>query len=128
LLPREFWRLSPAEFHVIARERTKYETNKYKEEWRRVAWLAAEFINISGKMMRNNVDPKDLIKFKDEEELEDKGPGYLDRRRKEAEESFRYHKSKFWGKLQGASLADIVLPPVEQSGNIESIIDEDEHV
>lgn len=87
------------------------ETRREKESWRRTAWLAAQLINISGKTLPKGrtVRVSDLIRFEDEgkrgREID------MERRRREAEETFRQHKQKFWTKIKGASVEDVKCEP-----------------
>ncbi len=71
---------------------------------------------MSGQYARHQVKPTDLIRFPDEETPEEKFD--VEKRRQEAEETFRLHKQKFWTKIKGAKLEDVKLPDVNASGNV----------
>jgi hypothetical protein len=76
-----------------------------KEMWRRFAFLAAEIVNISGKSVRRPVRAKDLVRF-DDDDKEKKGltPQELETRKRQAMETAKYHKSKFWTKIKDSSV------------------------
>lgn len=104
--PNEFWKLKPIELFDISKAYAKREQEKEKLEWKRLAWLATEIINISGKSVKHPIRPSQLIKFKDEER---RSRISIKKRRKQAMETLRLHKSKFWTKIKGRSLDEIEL-------------------
>jgi hypothetical protein len=76
-----------------------------KEMWRRFAFLAAETVNISGKSVRRPVRAKDLVRFDDDDK--EKGgltPAELEIRKRQAMETAKLHKSKFWTKIKDESV------------------------
>lgn len=104
--------MTPADLWTMANETARIERERDKSEWRRTAWLAAQIINISGKAMPKGrtVRAEDLIKFRDDDIAA--GKVDMEKRRREAEESFRLAKRKFWTKIKGDKLDDIVIPGV----------------
>jgi len=102
--------LTPADWHAIVTGYADTRAQDEKAAWKRTAWLAAQIINISGKYIKRQVKPDDLIQFPDE--VKEKEPFDVEKRRREAEETFRFHKTKAWTKIKGASVEDIKLPDV----------------
>lgn len=80
-----------------------------------MAWLVAYIINTAGKSFKRTVKPEDLIQFPDEVKVKDEKYD-MEKRRKEAEETFRFHKQKAWTKIKGASVDDIKVPEIKASG------------
>lgn len=84
------------------------EQAKEKEEWRRFAFLAAEVVNISGKSLRRGkvVKADDFLRFDDKAK---KGltSEELEARKRQAMETARLHKSKFWTKISDKSVQDV---------------------
>lgn len=80
-----------------------------KEAWKRTAFLAAYVINYSGMHdpPRRRVKPKDLISFPDDAKPEKPSAEYIEQRRREAEETLRLHKAKFWTKISDDSVKKI---------------------
>ena len=84
------------------------EREREKEMWRRFAFLAAEVVNISGKSVRRPIKAKDLVRFEGEEK-----PGaamtkeQIEQRKREAMETAKLHKSKFWEKLKDESVRNL---------------------
>jgi hypothetical protein len=76
-----------------------------KEMWRRFAFLAAETVNISGKSVRRPVKAKDLVRFEDDNKAKQgPTPAELEIRKRQAMETAKLHKSKFWAKLSDESV------------------------
>jgi len=76
-----------------------------KEMWRRFAFLAAETMNISGKSVRRPVRAKDLIRFEDDDKVKPgPTPADIEHRKRQAMETAKLHKSKFWEKLKDESV------------------------
>lgn len=67
--------------------------------WRRFAFLAATIINLYSK---RKVDPDRLIKFQDKEMEID-----MEKRKQEALETLRYHKSKFWTAIKDEAVKEV---------------------
>lgn len=84
--------MTPAETGMLCRGHLERE----KREWKRISWLASEIINISGKSVKFRIKPEQLISFADESEEID-----IDKRKREAMESLRFFKAKFWMKIKG---------------------------
>lgn len=117
ILPRDFWTLTPGEFAVISAGRREGEEAGAREEWRRTAWLAAQIINISGKYVRSAVKDTDLIQFPETDDERETRID-LEERRRQALEDIRYHKRKAWTLIEGASVEEVDIPPVGESGNV----------
>lgn len=111
--PREFWRLTPAEFYTTASGFYAQEAEREKSAYRRDAHFTACLMNATGNYKRT-VRAEDLVGFKDD----DKGERPLDpdKRRREFLETARHHKSKFWTVINGDSLDDIKLPAMNSIG------------
>ena len=104
--PAEFWEMTPAEVYDVVGRFFSHEKEKEKEMWRRFAFLAAAIINISGKSIKRDVKAEDLVKFADEqaEQIEVD----WEKRKKEAIETLRLHKAKFWTKFKDESVKRIL--------------------
>jgi hypothetical protein len=81
-----------------------------KELWRRFAFLAAEIVNISGKSLPRgrHVKARDFIRLDDDDKAK-KGPSLaeLEIRKRQAMETAKLHKSKFWTKIKDESVRDV---------------------
>jgi hypothetical protein len=86
------------------------ECMREKELWRRFAFLAAEVVNISGKSLPRgkHVKAKDFIRF-DDDDKERKGmtPKEIETRKRQAMETAKLHKSKFWTKIKDESVRKV---------------------
>lgn len=80
------------------------ERGREREAWRRTAFLAAEIINISGKTVKGHVKPDQLVKFEDEKPP---APVDIEKRKREAAETLKRHKAKFWTKFKDESVAKL---------------------
>jgi len=96
--------MTPVEVFDMAEVYYEKEYRKEKEEWKRFRWLAMHMINISQKMVKRPITEKQLLQFKDEIKKYDP-----EKRRKEAMETLRLHKQKFWTKLGGRDLKNIKI-------------------
>lgn len=116
LRPEDFWAMTPAEYGAACRAFFKHRDRRERDGWRQTRWLAAKIINISGKSLRADIRPEDLLRFSDEPEagVSTWTMADLERRRLETEADFKFHKAKFWTLLPD----DITIPPVEESGNV----------
>lgn len=84
---------------------SEIESMRERESWRRAAFLAAQTINVAGKVSKRTVKPEDLVRFDDGRAK--MTPDERDQRRREAEETLRLHKSKFWTKFKDENVAKI---------------------
>lgn len=75
-----------------------------KERWRRTAFVAAAVMNSAGKTYRKMVKPDDLLNFGETKRMTAEE---RDRRKREATETLRIHKAKFWTKFKDASVAKL---------------------
>ena len=96
--PRVFWRMTPAETEIFGRGLRERERN----EWRRLSWLAAQIINISGKSVRTEIRPEQLVSFAEEDK-----PIDIEKRRAEAIEGLAEAKKKFWTLIKDQKLDDM---------------------
>jgi hypothetical protein len=108
LRPWEFLAVTPGELWIMADAVGDREQTREKEMWRRFAFLAAEVVNISGKSVRRPVRAKDLVRF-DEDDKAKRGstPEEIEARKRQAMETARMHKSKFWTKLSDKSVQGV---------------------
>ena len=97
--------MTPGELWIMADAIGERERVREKEMWRRFAFLAAETVNISGKSVRRPVRAKDLVRF-DDDDKEKKGltPADIEQRKRQAMETAKLHKAKFWTKLMDTSV------------------------
>ena len=86
----------------------KKERHAEKEQWRRFAFLAAETVNISGKIVRRPMKAKDYFKFDDEDKVK-KGltPTEIEVRKRQMAETAKLHKSKFWKLIKDSSVRKV---------------------
>lgn len=85
------------------------ETRREREMWQRFAFLAAHVINISGKTARRTVKPEHLIRLGDDaKRMSDDD---REQRKREAIETLRQHKAKFWTKFKDENVASITGDP-----------------
>lgn len=84
---------------------SEIEKMREREDWRRVAFLAAQTINVAGKVSKRTVKPEDLIRFDDGRAK--MTPDERDKRRREAAETLLLHQSKFWTKFKPDNVAKI---------------------
>lgn len=100
----------PGELCLMADVVGDREQVKEKEMWRRFAFLAAEVVNISGKSLPRgkHVKPKDLIRFDDDDKAKPMPTkAELEIRKRQAMETAKLHKSKFWTLLKDESVRDV---------------------
>ena len=86
-----------AEVHLFIEGGQEQERARQKEAWRRTAFLTAHVVNFSGMHdpPRKRVKPKDLISFLDEKKPAPDAE-WLEQRKRQAAETLRQHKAKFW--------------------------------
>jgi len=96
----EFWKLTPVELAEMAAAYYERRREREKEEWRRVAFLASWIINTAGKVYTRDINAEELVKFKDEVQKEEIRPLDPEERKRQADESFMWHKQKAWVLLQ----------------------------
>lgn len=55
--PEDYWRATPSELADALRGAA----HRDERDWERAAWLAAHLINVSGKSVKKNVTPQQLL-------------------------------------------------------------------
>jgi hypothetical protein len=101
--------MQPSEVNLRAFHFYKQKEEAEKSAWRRDAHFTAQIMNASGNMKRK-VKGSDLFRFNESGKAAAKKGGATvtgEDRRRQALESFRYAKSKFWGLISDKSLADL---------------------
>ena len=73
----------------MAKYRRESEESKDKEDWRRIRQLATWLINISGKSVKRDIRPEQLLKFAEEKKEID-----LEKRQKQALKTWAKHKRR----------------------------------
>jgi len=99
--------MQPCDVHLRAFHFFRQKEEAEKSVWRRDAHFTALVMNATGRLKRK-VRASDLYRFRENKGGggQDKAPVTAEERRRQALESFRYAKSKFWTKISDKSLAE----------------------
>lgn len=102
--------MQPCDVHLRAFHFYKQKGEAERSAWRRDAHFTALLMNATGRLKRK-VRASDLYRFRGGDGAgmgasKGKGPVTAEERRRQALESFRLAKSKFWTKISDKSLAD----------------------
>jgi len=102
--------MQPCDVHLRAFHFYKQKEGAERSAWRRDAHFTALLMNATGRLKRK-VRASDLYRFKGGDGMgagtgKSKAPVTAEERRRQALESFRLAKSKFWTKISDKSLAD----------------------
>ena len=88
--------MTPVELGDFVKAQNEDRREREKEEWRRAAFLASWIINTAGKSYTRNFSAEDLVRFQDEAQKEGIEPIDPEERKRQADETFSFHKSKAW--------------------------------
>jgi hypothetical protein len=97
--------MTPGETGDVVEAMSELSRERQKDGWRRTAYLCAAVMNSSGNYKRV-IKPEQLMPF-DEGGSKRLTAEEREERKREAQETLRMHKAKFWTKFKDESVAKL---------------------